>query len=139
MYSMWSYIHNYAGYLAANAYRDRIAGEKRENVEAAIHTESAYPAEWAATQNGLANAYRDRIAGEKRENVEASIQHLNAALRVYTESACCVAFFLYLCQTPTLTRGNSNRKVLFLRHPSKPNKKGEQTRSSLPVRLFCSP
>ena len=57
----------------ANAYKDRIKGERAENIEKAIafyeaasevRTRAAFPQEWAMTQNNLANAYRNRIKGD---------------------------------------------------------------------------
>jgi hypothetical protein len=54
------------------AYRNRIKGDKAENLEIAIslynealriRTFDAFPQNWAATQNNLANVYRERIMG----------------------------------------------------------------------------
>ncbi|MCP2729132.1 tetratricopeptide repeat protein, partial [Limnofasciculus baicalensis] len=79
----------------ANAYNNRIAGDKRENLENAIayyhkalriYTESDFPQDWATTQNNLANAYLYRIAGDKRENLEMAIAYYHNALRIRTES-----------------------------------------------------
>ncbi len=64
------------------AYRNRIRGEKADNLEMAI---SAYQAslevynceafrfEWATAQNNLGIAYFDRIRGGKAENLELAI------------------------------------------------------------------
>jgi CHAT domain-containing protein len=80
----------------AAAYRDRIRGDKAENLEMAIatlnealkvYTFKAFPQYWALTQNNLANAYRDRIRGDKAENLEMAIATLNEALKVYTFKA----------------------------------------------------
>ena len=80
----------------ANAYSDRIRGEKAENIELAIasytaaltiYTPEAFPENWAMTQNNLANAYSDRIRGEKAENIELAIASYTAALTIYTPEA----------------------------------------------------
>ena len=56
----------------ANAYSDRIKGERADNYEQAIscyqqalsvRTRPALPVEWAKTINNLANAYQNRIKG----------------------------------------------------------------------------
>ena len=80
----------------ANAYQDRIRGERTENLEQAINyyknalrvrTFDAFPVEWAMTQNNLANAYQDRIRGERTENLEQAINYYKNALRVRTFDA----------------------------------------------------
>ena len=80
----------------ANAYSDRIRGERAENLEQAIghyqqalevYTRQAYPEDWAMTQNNLANAYADRIRGERAENLEQAIGHYQQALEVRTRQA----------------------------------------------------
>ncbi|WP_071925411.1 CHAT domain-containing protein [Picosynechococcus sp. PCC 7117] len=80
----------------ALAYKNRIEGERRENLELAIYhyqqaltvrTKEAYPEDWARTQNNLASAYSDRIEGERRENLELAIYHYQQALTVYTKEA----------------------------------------------------
>ena len=80
----------------ANAYNQRIRGERAENLEAAIghyaaalevYTRAAFPSDWAMTQNNLALAYSDRIRGERAENLEVAIGHYEAALEVYTRVA----------------------------------------------------
>ena len=58
----------------ANAYSNRIRGERAENIEQAIEhcetgsegqdTEKDFPEDWAMTENNLANAYSDRIRGD---------------------------------------------------------------------------
>jgi predicted LPLAT superfamily acyltransferase len=78
------------------AYRNRIRGEKAENIELAIasytaaltvYTRDAFPENWAMTQNNLATAYSNRIRGEKAENIELAIASFTAALTVYTRDA----------------------------------------------------
>ena len=88
----WATTHN----NLAIAYRNRIRGEKAENIELAIasytaalsvYTRDAFPEKWAMTQNNLAIAYRNRIRGEKAENIEVAIASDTAALTVYTLDA----------------------------------------------------
>ncbi|MCT7957634.1 CHAT domain-containing protein, partial [Laspinema palackyanum] len=78
------------------AYQTRIRGERGENLERAIgcyeaaltvYTPSAYPEDWAMTQNNLASAYSNRIRGERGENLERAIACYEAALTVRTRSA----------------------------------------------------
>jgi tetratricopeptide (TPR) repeat protein len=80
----------------ANAYCDRIRGERAENLEQAItayelalqvRTREAFPQDWAGTQNNLANAYLYRIRGERAENLEQAIAAYELALQVYTREA----------------------------------------------------
>ncbi|MEH2020171.1 CHAT domain-containing protein, partial [Nostoc sp.] len=80
----------------ANAYRDRIKGDRADNIEQAIaaytaaltvRTREALPIDWAATQNNLANAYRDRIKGDRADNIEQAIAAYTAALTVRTREA----------------------------------------------------
>ena len=80
----------------AIAYRDRIRGERADNLERAIahydaaltvYTREAFPEQWAMTQNNLAIAYRDRIRGERADNLEQAIAHYEQALTVYTREA----------------------------------------------------
>ncbi|MEZ2236848.1 tetratricopeptide repeat protein, partial [Microcoleus sp.] len=80
----------------AIAYRNRIRGEKAENIEQAIasytaaltiYKPDAFPEKWAQTQNNLAIAYRNRIRGEKAENIELAIASYTAALTIYTPEA----------------------------------------------------
>ncbi len=84
----------------ANAYCNRIRGDKAENQKKAIvccqealkvRTFNAFPQEWAATQNGLAiaysnsaSAYSNRMRGDKAENLEQAIFHYSEALKVRT-------------------------------------------------------
>jgi tetratricopeptide (TPR) repeat protein len=88
----WAMTQNNLG----NAYRNRIRGERAENLEQAIfhyrqalevYTRQAYPEQWARTQNNLGNAYRNRIRGERAENLEQAIFHYQQALDVYTRQA----------------------------------------------------
>ncbi|MDZ8189794.1 MAG: CHAT domain-containing tetratricopeptide repeat protein [Nostoc sp. ChiSLP02] len=71
-------------------------GSKASNMEIAIvgyeialtvYTKSAFPVDWATTQNNLGNAYADRILGNKAENIENAIAAFTAALEVRTKSA----------------------------------------------------
>ncbi|MEZ2312294.1 MAG: tetratricopeptide repeat protein, partial [Microcoleus sp.] len=80
----------------ANAYSNRIRGEKAENIELAIasytaaltiYKSDAFPEKWAMTQNNLATAYSDRITGEKAENIELAIKSYTAALTIRTPEA----------------------------------------------------
>jgi CHAT domain-containing protein len=80
----------------ATAYRNRILGEKAQNIEMAIasysaalevYTRQAFPQDWAMTQNNLGNAYRNRILGEKAQNIEMAIASYSAALEVRTRQA----------------------------------------------------
>ncbi|NCR41422.1 MAG: tetratricopeptide repeat protein [Microcystis aeruginosa W13-11] len=80
----------------AIAYRDRIRGEKADNLERAIatynealkvYTFDAFPQEWARTQTNLGTAYSDRIRGDKAENLEQAISCYTKALKVSTFEA----------------------------------------------------
>jgi CHAT domain-containing protein len=71
-------------------------GSKASNMEIAItgykialtvYTRSAFPEQWAMTQNNLGNAYGNRILGERAENIESAIAAFSAALEVRTRSA----------------------------------------------------
>ncbi|MGJ5633416.1 hypothetical protein ABF638_29995, partial [Nostoc sp. CALU 1950] len=71
-------------------------GSKASNMEIAIagyeisltvYTRTAFPENWATTQNNLGNAYRNRILEERAENIESAIAAYSAALEVYTRSA----------------------------------------------------
>ncbi|MBA3825202.1 MAG: CHAT domain-containing protein, partial [Ktedonobacterales bacterium] len=74
-------------------YRDRIEGERRANLEAAIacyeralqvYTLAQYPEDYAMTQNNLGITYQNRIEGERRANLEAAIACYERALQVRT-------------------------------------------------------
>ncbi|MEI1373216.1 CHAT domain-containing protein [Nostoc sp. UHCC 0926] len=71
-------------------------GSKANNIEIAIagyeialtvYTRSAFPVDWATTQNNLGIAYCERIKGERAENIESAIAAYSAALEVRTRSA----------------------------------------------------
>ncbi|MEH2306910.1 tetratricopeptide repeat protein, partial [Nostoc sp.] len=71
-------------------------GSKASNMEIGIagyeialtvYTRSAFPVDWAMTQNNLGIAYRNRIKGERTENIEKAIAAYFAALEIYTRSA----------------------------------------------------
>ncbi|MEH2314414.1 MAG: hypothetical protein V7K35_24130 [Nostoc sp.] len=71
-------------------------GSKANNMEIAItgyeialtvYTRSAFPVDWAMTQNNLGIAYLYRILGERAENIELAIAAYNQALEVTTLSA----------------------------------------------------
>ena len=75
------------------AYRERIYGNKAENLEKAIslgetalkivtrHNDAFF---WANLQNNLGGAYSYRIKGDKAENLEKAIQHFTLASEVFT-------------------------------------------------------
>ncbi|WP_152553681.1 tetratricopeptide repeat protein, partial [Limnospira platensis] len=74
----WATTQNNLG----SAYRQRIRGERAENLEKAIayyeaalevRTRSAFPEDWAGTQNNLGAAYCNRIKGERADNLEKAI------------------------------------------------------------------
>ena len=76
------------------AYRERIQGEKAENIERGIayyesalivYTYEQLPQYWAGTQSNLGIAYRERIQGEKAENIEIAIACCKSALIVRTD------------------------------------------------------
>ncbi|MEH2451665.1 CHAT domain-containing protein [Nostoc sp.] len=71
-------------------------GSKASNMEIAIagyeialtvYTRSAFPQNWAMTQNNLGIAYGERIKGERAENIESAIAAYSAALEVRTRNA----------------------------------------------------
>jgi CHAT domain-containing protein len=77
----------------ANAYANRIRGERAENIEQAIaayqealqvRTRVAMPVDWATTMMNLAAAYSDRIRGERAENIEQAIAAYQQAIAVQT-------------------------------------------------------
>ncbi|MDZ8237110.1 MAG: CHAT domain-containing protein [Nostoc sp. ChiQUE01a] len=70
-------------------------GSKASNMEIAItgyeialtvYTKSAFPENWAMTQNNLGAAYGDRILGKKAENIENAIAAFSATLEVRTRN-----------------------------------------------------
>ena len=52
-----------------------------------VRTRTAFPKEWAGTQNNLALAYSHRIRGERGENLEQAIASYKLALEVSTRTA----------------------------------------------------
>lgn len=67
----------------ASAYRNRIRGDRVNNIEEAIRcydqvleviTRETLPLEWATTRMNLASAYTDRIRGDRTENMEKAIR-----------------------------------------------------------------
>ncbi|NJM49234.1 MAG: CHAT domain-containing protein [Alkalinema sp. RU_4_3] len=80
----------------ANAYFERIQGDRAENIEQAIachgqaltvRIQDAMPVEWATTMMNLANAYYARIRGSRAENIEQAIARYGQALTVMTRDA----------------------------------------------------
>ncbi|NER35692.1 MAG: tetratricopeptide repeat protein [Oscillatoria sp. SIO1A7] len=68
-------------------------GSKANNMEIAIAcyekvlqicTHSAFPKQWASTQNNLASAYRNRIKGEREHNLEEAIACYERASQFFT-------------------------------------------------------
>jgi CHAT domain-containing protein/tetratricopeptide (TPR) repeat protein len=79
-----------------NAYRERIRGDREDNLEQAIEyyqqaltvrTSEALPLQWAETIENLGNAYRERIRGDRENNLEQAIQCYQQALQVRTREA----------------------------------------------------
>ncbi|MEB3356131.1 MAG: CHAT domain-containing tetratricopeptide repeat protein, partial [Synechococcales bacterium] len=77
----------------ATAYRNRIRGDKAQNIEDAIaayqqsltvRTQAAMPVEWATTMMNLANAYLNRIRGDKAQNIEDAIAAYQQSLTILT-------------------------------------------------------
>ena len=77
-------------------YWQRIAGERRDNLEQAIacgheglrvSTLEAFPFRYAMLQNNLGAVYLLRVAGERRDNLEQTILCYREALRVWTLEA----------------------------------------------------
>ncbi|OUL30788.1 hypothetical protein BV372_21115, partial [Nostoc sp. T09] len=71
-------------------------GERAQNIKQAIaaytaalsvYTQSAFPVQWATTQNNLGAAYLGRIFGERAQNIEQAIAAYTAALSVRTRKA----------------------------------------------------
>jgi CHAT domain-containing protein len=88
----WAMTQNNLG----AAYRNRIRGDRAENLEKAIaayqaalkvYTREAFPQDWAMTQNNLGAAYSDRIRGDRAENLEKAIAAYQEALQVRTPTA----------------------------------------------------
>ncbi|MBC6475084.1 MAG: tetratricopeptide repeat-containing protein [Hormoscilla sp. GM102CHS1] len=88
----WGIIKNNLGI----AYRDRIWGNKSENLERAIkahksalqvRTRDGYPERWAKTQMDLAVDYRRRLEAVRAENLEQALAHCEKAFQVYTRES----------------------------------------------------
>ncbi|MEB3831496.1 tetratricopeptide repeat protein, partial [Phormidium sp. CCY1219] len=71
-------------------------GSRANNLEIAIvayqaalevYTRTAFPEDWATTQNNVGNAYLYRIRGERADNIEEAIRRYQAALEVRTRTA----------------------------------------------------
>jgi CHAT domain-containing protein len=84
-------------YHLGNAYRNRIEGDRKKNIEQAIqayraslevYTYQNFPLDWARTQNSLGYAYLNRIEGDRQENIEQAIHVHQTALEVYTRQNC---------------------------------------------------
>ena len=80
----------------ANAYSERIRGERADNLEQAIvlfeealHvlTRDEFPVGWARVKNNLALTYSERIRGERADNLERAIEIYEQALQVFTREA----------------------------------------------------
>ena len=80
----------------ATAYKNRIRGDRAENLERAIDgyqqalqvmTRQAMPVEWAQTMMNLANAYYYPHPGRRAENIEQAIAGYGQALQVRTRQA----------------------------------------------------
>ncbi|ALF52504.1 hypothetical protein ACX27_06025 [Nostoc piscinale CENA21] len=89
--SIGAYIGNFSSSI-----RQFPLGSKANHIEIAItgyeiiqtvYTRTAFPQQWATTQNNLATAYSERILGEKAENIELAIASYTAALEVRTRTA----------------------------------------------------
>jgi CHAT domain-containing protein len=77
----------------ARAYKERILGNKSENIEQQIiYSKSALeflkretdPHKWALLQHNLGDAYQYRILGDPGENLEIAREYVKASLEVYT-------------------------------------------------------
>lgn len=80
----WAEIQNNLGV----AYRQRIRGNRAENIDWAIHClklalKIRTKKDWAQTQNNLGNAYCDRIYGDRVENLEKAVNAYKSVLKVY--------------------------------------------------------
>lgn len=88
----WAQAHN----NLANAYCDRLRGDRVENLEKAIEfyqstltvrTKDALPVQWAQTQNNLGTAYQERVCGNRKENLETAVRCFHQALEVHSPQA----------------------------------------------------
>ncbi|RQH04289.1 CHAT domain-containing protein [Okeania hirsuta] len=82
-------------YNLGSTYKNRIKGNKADNIESAIkcyqaawnvYTEPKYPQQWAMIQHYLGLVFYRRIKGNKAGNIELAIDYYQNALRVLTES-----------------------------------------------------
>ena len=85
----------------ANAYAERIRGDRAENLEMAVNTykqaltvrtQEAMPVMWAQTTNNLATVYVERIRGDRAENLEMAINAYQEALKVRVQKTMPVAW-----------------------------------------------
>jgi CHAT domain-containing protein len=88
---VWSALNQSYGM----AFRNRITGDKAENLEAAIYfysnaltkiNKENNPVAWSSIHNNLGNVYIDRIMGDIADNLEMSISCYNIALEVRTKN-----------------------------------------------------
>jgi CHAT domain-containing protein len=88
----WAETQNNLG----EAYRQRIKGEREQNIEQAIafynnalevFIQDDFPEQWATTLNNLAITYLLRIREEPADNIELGITSFTAALKVFTRDA----------------------------------------------------
>ncbi len=79
-------------FLLGDAYIQRVAGDRRGNIEQAIsYYQEALSVlnrdllleQWAAVQHAMGEAYTERIAGETKDNLEQAIEHFKSALLFY--------------------------------------------------------
>jgi predicted metal-dependent hydrolase len=79
-----------------NTWRDRLDGDRTENLREAIAcyqsaaevwTRESYPRDWAMAQNNLGNTWRDRLDGDRRENLRQAVACYQRALEVWTEES----------------------------------------------------
>ncbi len=87
----WATIQN----NLANAYCERIKGDRAENIELAIvcyrsalevSTRRDLPRNWAIIQNNLADAYSKRINGGRDENIQLAIVRAENAQIIVTQT-----------------------------------------------------
>lgn len=81
--------------VRGNAYLERIAGGKRENIEQAIkdfdmaltvYTRSSAAQDWAITLAARGSAYMQRVEGDRLQNLAQSLTDYSDALAVLRES-----------------------------------------------------
>ncbi len=75
----------------STAYRERIRGDRADNIEQAIAychqaleilSREVNPTEWTIAQVNLGTAYRERIRGDRADNIERAIVYYQQALKV---------------------------------------------------------